>query len=104
MIQKRFVTTITSLGELDLSFWQDHLDELLDYMEEHDYCSDYRKKYIIMLVGLQFFLRTSVGIHMKISGNGILHRSMVRGTCAMSELFLAFLQSTIYTASCPTTG
>lgn len=44
MIQKRFVAKITSLGELDLSFWQNHLNKLLDYMEERGYCNDYRKK------------------------------------------------------------
>ncbi len=44
MIQKKLDTKITSLGELDLSFWQEHLDDLLGYMKDHGYCNDYRKK------------------------------------------------------------
>lgn len=44
MIQKQPDTQLSSLGKLDFSFWQEHLDELLTYMEEHGYCEDYRTK------------------------------------------------------------
>lgn len=44
MIKKKFDAKITSLGKLNLSFWQEHLDELLNYMKDHGYCNDYRKK------------------------------------------------------------
>lgn len=43
-VQKKLEPRIQSLGSLDLSFWQDHLDELLEYMKEHGYSDDYRRK------------------------------------------------------------
>lgn len=43
-IQMKLESRVQSLGELDLSFWQDHLDGLLAYMKDHGYCEDYRKK------------------------------------------------------------
>lgn len=43
-IQKKLESRIRSLGNLDLSFWQDHLYELLEYMKNHGYSDDYRKK------------------------------------------------------------
>lgn len=43
-VQKKLESRIKSIGKLDLSFWQDHLDELLEYMKEHGYGDDYRKK------------------------------------------------------------
>ena len=33
-VQKKLESRIKSIGKLDLSFWQDHLDELLEYMKE----------------------------------------------------------------------
>ena len=44
MIQNAFDGTIVSQGKLDLSFWQAHLDELLEYMKAHGYCGHYCKK------------------------------------------------------------
>lgn len=43
-VQRKLETRIQSLGRLDLSFWQDHLDELLTYMKDHGYGDDYRKQ------------------------------------------------------------
>ena len=43
MIQNAFDGTIVSQGKLDLSFWQAHLDELLEYMKAHGYCGHYCK-------------------------------------------------------------
>ena len=43
-VQKKLESRIHSIGKLDLSFWQNHLDELLEYMKEHGYGDDYRKK------------------------------------------------------------
>ena len=43
-VQNKLESRVQSLGSLDLSFWQDHLDELLGYMNEHGYSDDYRRK------------------------------------------------------------
>ena len=43
-VQKKLESRVQSLGSLDLSFWQNHLDELLEYMKEHGYSDDYRRK------------------------------------------------------------
>lgn len=43
-VQKALDAGIISIGKLDLSFWADHLEKLLKYMEKHGYCNDYRLK------------------------------------------------------------
>lgn len=43
-IKRKLSYTVSSIGILDLTFWQNHLSELLIYMEEKGYGADYRKK------------------------------------------------------------
>lgn len=43
-VQKKLKERQPSIGNLNLTFWQDHLAELLDYMESHDYCKDSMQK------------------------------------------------------------
>lgn len=43
-IKRKLSYTVSSIGALDLTFWQSHLSELLTYMEENGYGVDYRKK------------------------------------------------------------
>lgn len=43
-IQRKLETRVPSFGNLDLSYWNDHLDVLLEYMESHGYGADYRQK------------------------------------------------------------
>ena len=57
-VRKKLESRQQSFGDLELSFWQDHLDGLLAYMKAHGYGDDYRRKIYFITRRLVVLSRT----------------------------------------------